>query len=326
MSAPELLVVLGHENASDGSLSQDAVARVHRALQYIQSIGSQDTVAVVTTGGFGRHFNESNAPHGKLLMEAMAKSAVMDNIEFLNHVHSCGTLEDALGVLRLLRSDHRGIQKVTVVTSAYHRPRAEFIFSRIIPFVSLKFVEDDQHGTKKQLHHEETSLFKLRRVMPRLGGMSSDAPESAQMLADELRHYDNLSYFAIAASFLTVFLWATSTTFSSLILVKIISSCLAFSISFLFYLAYIRLAGTAASARRTLSALSFLSGRAHLGASKNEASRYTPNIKVAVTLALFAAWLLAAMPVFVADGSFFGVQAETEDQSRRGASGVLNPS
>lgn len=294
----ELVVVLGHENSDDGSLSLDALSRANKAVEYIQSIASSTTVLVVVTGGFGEHFNKSNVPHGKLLTQKIADSEIGD-VEFLDHVHSCGTLEDGLGILRILRRDYQDLRKITVVTSAYHRPRVEFILGRLLPFAEVNYIDDRNNGTQTQRAHEEDSLSLLKKTMPNLGDIDPDTPDSTNRLSDEIRHYDNLSYFAVAASFSAAFLWTTNTPPDIPMTARIFSACLALSASILFYLIYLRLAGTASSARRTLAAVSFLLGRPHLGSSKNTASKYSPRITLAVALALLATWLIAATPVFM---------------------------
>lgn len=294
----ELVVVLGHENSAEGILSRDALSRANTAIKYIQSIESGTSILVVATGGFGEHFNKSNVPHGKLLIQTIANSEIGD-VEILDHVHSCGTLEDGLGVLKLLRQDSQNLRKITVVTSAYHRARVEFIFGRLLPFADITHLDDRNHGTCTQKAHEADALSLLRKTIPSLGDLDPDIADSTHRLTEEIRHYDNLSYFAVAASFSAAFLWTTNTQPDLPMIARIFSACIALLVSILFYLIYLRLARTASSARRTLAAVSFLLGRPHLGSSANTASRYSPRITVAVALALLATWLLAATPVFV---------------------------
>ena len=142
----ELLVILGNTNDLSGILSDDAHSRVQVAHRFVQNYEHPKCLAIVATGGFGDHFNKSDVPHGRLVSEQIRSLGIGD-ATLLSHIHSCGTLEDALGVLRIVRESTNKISAITVVSSAYHMARVKFLFSRVFPFTPLRFLDDGKNGS-----------------------------------------------------------------------------------------------------------------------------------------------------------------------------------
>lgn len=288
----ELLVVLGHTNDLNGKLSDDAHSRVQVAHSFVQRHERPKRLAIVATGGVGDHFNKSDVPHGRLVSEQIRNLGIGD-ATLLSHIHSCGTLEDALGVLRIIRETTNEIAAITVVSSAYHMNRVKFVFSRLFPFTFLKFLDDGKQGNLQQRNHEARALALLKKSAPRFGWLAENIDDGSNSLGEEIRHYDNLSYLGLAASFSLILIWSTSHSEASTLQGLVLSFAPATLISLVFFGVYWRLAGTAASARRTLQQVSFLTGQPHLGTSNNFASRQTPKITTSAMLAWLAAWATA---------------------------------
>lgn len=297
-----LVVLLGHENSRNGELSPNALSRISVAENLIKCSSAEKSVALVATGGFGGHFNKSNHPHGRLLIQELERRGI-EGVRVLSHVHSCGTLEDALGVFGLVRRMSSKPTQIIVVTSKYHKPRAEFVFTRLFPFFELSFETDEDSGAISQKKHEIRSLKVLSDTLPNISTLCESLDEPMNQLSEELRHYDNLSYLALAASFLTIYAWFNMFLSMSGVLIEFASIMIMASISGIFFIIYYRLAGTAASARRTISAVSFVSGRPHVGSSMNTASRRSLKIVTAAALSLAVAWLGAILFAYCSLGS-----------------------
>lgn len=298
----ELLVILGNTNSPDGkNLSDDAISRIESASEYILR---NPNLFIVTTGGFGGYFNISNIAHGALLRESLLKSE-LNGGTVLPHIHSVGTVQDALGVLRLIRERKVQPKLLTIITNGYHSKRVEYIFSRLLPFVTLKVISDERNGTQKQKKHEIKRLKNATWSIPIFANIGEEIEGAPARLHEEVKHYDNLSYLALAAAFLTIWLFSQNAVGSfqfgleQLGVATVMLLVLPFVLSVIFFLIYLRLAGTAASARRSLEAISFLTGQPSLSSGVNLFGEKIPNILRLAVGAMIAAWLITWATLFV---------------------------
>ena len=155
------ILVLGSPNDAQGGLSSIAIERCRQALAEFRRTPD---VHIITTGGWGAHFNVAAHPHGHYTRQYLESLGVPPGV-FLECVESSNTVEDA----RLCRPilERHGITDLIVVTSDFHIPRARFIFEREFPATALTFSGAPTHLSGDELarlkRHEEEALAKLRQ-------------------------------------------------------------------------------------------------------------------------------------------------------------------
>lgn len=166
MAADTIIVVLGNTNDADARLSPTALWRLDTALRYYRSLGDadKDRTQFVTTGGFGA-FNPSSVPHGELLNRYLIANGVRDTA-VLPYIYSNGTIDDGLGVARLVAERGAESVRLVLVTSAFHMPRARTIFTRLMPGVRLSAIPDGNTGTPEQRMHERRAMANLEKELP----------------------------------------------------------------------------------------------------------------------------------------------------------------
>jgi uncharacterized SAM-binding protein YcdF (DUF218 family) len=166
MADETILVILGNTNDAEGRLSAAAVSRLETGLDYFRHLDrdAQSRTLVATTGGFGA-FNRSGVPHGELMRRYLVAHGLPES-QMLPFIDSNGTIDDGLGVARLIAGRGPGDRRVVLVTSAFHMPRARIIFSRAVPGVEIVPIAADDNGTPEQRMHEERALRNLDRELP----------------------------------------------------------------------------------------------------------------------------------------------------------------
>ncbi|ADU66526.1 protein of unknown function DUF218 [Desulfurispirillum indicum S5] len=250
-----LVVLLGNENDEAGELSETAILRAQAAAEYVKAHAD---CLVLPTGAFGDHFNTSATPHGKLLALYLLGQGVSPD-RILPSTKSSNTLEDAFGVLRALTS-LAGIERVHIITSAFHMPRTRFIFGRVLQDYELSYQEAcDPTDSAKRVRlqaHEKKALEKIRREWVDVANfdLGNFPTASYEGLGYELRHYDNISYLAIAGAFF-LFGYLALGSFPQSGGFGYVSTLVSVVLVVLFWYLYKRLANTAAAARRVLSAI-----------------------------------------------------------------------
>jgi uncharacterized SAM-binding protein YcdF (DUF218 family) len=125
MSRNPILVVLGAPNDPTGKLSPTALSRVEMAARLYKEYGCP---TILLTGGFGSHFNISDAPHWShleryLLGMGIPKTAILKGIDSTN------TYDD-ITMLRLALQD-MDASVLIIVTSDFHIPRASLLAASI---------------------------------------------------------------------------------------------------------------------------------------------------------------------------------------------------
>lgn len=300
--AHHVLVVLGNTNDQHGNLSETALLRAKAAVKFWKK---HSHYLILPTGAFG-DFNSSSVPHGQLLASHMTQNGVnADSI--LDYTRTSNTYEDALEVLRQL-SRLALVEHVHIITSSFHMPRAKFIFSRALREYKLSYEEADNPGNTNQLaslkkhekrkldslkKHEKRETSKVRTNWVNLSHFDlmshfdlEDFPEASyNSLGNELRHYDNLSYFAIVAGIFVTNLFATgnwSYEFKLSIGIHTVGAILIIA----FWYLYIRLASTAASARHTLSAMEEFYRKPGISSTHNNTALFGCNVKIQQTISL----------------------------------------
>lgn len=199
-----LIVLLGNENDVSGKLKRAALLR---ADETIKLLNADSNSIVISTGTFGA-FNPSNTPHGELLARYLTENGIARE-RILPHTKSTNTLEDAYAVVRYLEREDglnkARISRMVVVTSAFHLSRVKYIFGRVVQGISLDFKEApdpeelDRDAISKQ---EKRKLDYLKKTWVNVEGFDLDTfpAESYNNAGSELRHYDNLSQFALTGA------------------------------------------------------------------------------------------------------------------------------
>ena len=155
------IIVLGAPNDEHGTLSSIAKERCGQALKEFQRSPES---RIITTGGWGKHFNTTKRPHGHYLREYLKARGIPDRA-FLECAESSNTIEDA----KLCRPivERHGLGKLIVVTSDFHVARARFVFQREFPGVPFEFsaskTELPERELRERILHETTALAKLEQ-------------------------------------------------------------------------------------------------------------------------------------------------------------------
>ena len=124
---------------------------------------------ILLTGGFGAHFNTTDKPHAYYAQQLLLAWGVpsMDIVEFAESRH---TVEDA--VLSRPIVEQYGVKNLRIVTSDFHLPRVQFIFTNLLPAVNLTFVSAEylpwcnSAEQEQLLAHEAQTLERLRATYP----------------------------------------------------------------------------------------------------------------------------------------------------------------
>ncbi|MBQ4834785.1 YdcF family protein [Pseudoalteromonas luteoviolacea] len=148
-----VIIVLGHKNDQYGQLSPLSIARCQLALDVLDS---DHTSKVICTGGFGKNFNQTKAPHATYNRQYLIRQGVAQN-QFLNDAQSRFTIEDATLTYPLL-SMHKA-SKVKVISSDFHIPRVKLIFDFVMPSINKEYLPANSPISHKELlllqQHEE---------------------------------------------------------------------------------------------------------------------------------------------------------------------------
>lgn len=293
--ANKLLVLLGNENDKDGALSETAKNRANLAIELVRE---NSDFLILPTGSFGDNFNTSSKPHGKLIEDFLLTNNI-DKRNILPFTNTSSTVEDSYGVLRYLAKD-KSINDVHILTSSFHMPRVKFIFGRVLQGYNLQYHEaNDLQDTivlKKQAKHEKESLKKLRKEWVDISNLNlQEFPaHSYENIGNELRHYDNLSYLAIAGAFL-LFGFLMNKKMSSCPFINITISIGEIALILLFLHLYWRLANTAAAARRVLKTIEKLYGVPGISSTQNK----TRLLGINLTVKRMVALIIAIMIIYI---------------------------
>ena len=265
----KLLVILGNGNDEEGNLSETAVLRARTAIAFLNH---NSDYYVIPTGHFGDHFNNFHIPHGILLRNYLIQYGVSPQ-RILPHTLSSNTLEDAWSILKYI---HRSpsVEHIHIITSRFHMARVKFIFGRILHRYSLSYEEapDPQMGNMDHLvKHERKAIAKLKKEWVDISNFPPDTPseQSCENLGQELRHYDKFSYSAIAGSFILLG-FTLSNRFPENSVAPHVFYLASILLVLLFWYLYLRLASTAASARRVLVAVERFYGIPGISATKQK--------------------------------------------------------
>jgi uncharacterized SAM-binding protein YcdF (DUF218 family) len=154
-----IIVVLGSSNSDSGELSETAVNRLGKAVEFYNK---NKDYGIICTGGFGEHFNTTSFPHAKYAADYLIKNGVPpDNI--LEYVISSNTIEDALKTKSLI--ENLQVKNLVIITSDFHMKRAKLLFKKYLNDQNLTFIEArstlDKDVLEKLKEHEQKAILKL---------------------------------------------------------------------------------------------------------------------------------------------------------------------
>ncbi|MGI2259279.1 YdcF family protein [Shewanella sp. GXUN23E] len=128
----QLIIQLGAPNHSDGSLSAIALGRCQTTAKLSQQYPD---AAILCTGGFGEHFNQTVMPHWHWVHLELKRQGIAA-YRLPAGIDSRFTFEDASLTLTWLlqqQSVQADNTELIIVTSDFHMPRAELIFNALLP-------------------------------------------------------------------------------------------------------------------------------------------------------------------------------------------------
>jgi uncharacterized SAM-binding protein YcdF (DUF218 family) len=150
------IVLLGGPNSALGELSEIVKSRCQTAFEYHRNYPE---LKILCTGGFGVHFNVTEQAHADYVKAYLKELGVADN-QFLPIAESRYTLEDALLTKPILKQ--AAISEIVLITSSFHMKRAQYIFKRLCPELSLECIEAptpvSEQESERLLAHEVKAL------------------------------------------------------------------------------------------------------------------------------------------------------------------------
>ena len=174
----DILIVLGAPNDADGALSPIALARAHRT---IEEYRKRPGCKVLLGGGYGERFNTTSKPHAYYVAQHLIRNGVSPD-DIVGFAEGSNTVEEAVLAHRILES--RSVQRIYVITSDFHCPRAELIykhvFARYEVFVLEATARLSPDEKAKRRRHEAEALRRIREqggvIIPPIleGGRGSD--------------------------------------------------------------------------------------------------------------------------------------------------------
>ena len=157
---PSAIVLLGAPNDANGRLLPRARERCEQA--WIEFQRHPDH-RVLTTGGWGAHFNTTAQAHGVYTRDWLIARGVPESA-FLPVAESANTPEDAWKSAVILRA--HGIAAIRLVTSDFHAARARFCFERECPEIPLILCPSRTLAPEEELtrlrDHETRALSRLK--------------------------------------------------------------------------------------------------------------------------------------------------------------------
>ena len=160
---PGLLVVLGSPNDDQGIICEMGQGRLTVAYQRFAALKPAGW-KLLLTGGFGKHFNRTAAPHAHYAKQALLAQGLHES-DFVEYALSKNTVDDALQARPIVVC--YDCPNLLVVTSDFHIPRATYIFQSVFPDRTVTFAEAPYLGTipseerKRLIAHEQTELANL---------------------------------------------------------------------------------------------------------------------------------------------------------------------
>ena len=154
-----IIVVLGSPNSDSGELSEIAINRLDRAVNFFMI---NKNYKILCTGGFGQHFNTTSLPHAKYAADYLQRKGVPED-DILEYIISSNTFEDVLKAKPVV--ERIDPQNLVIITSDFHMERASILFNKHLQGQNLIFIEVistlKEECLQKLQEHERSAIKKL---------------------------------------------------------------------------------------------------------------------------------------------------------------------
>jgi uncharacterized SAM-binding protein YcdF (DUF218 family) len=151
-------MVLGSTINSEGKLSEIAIGRLEKCVEFVKN---KDDYLIILTGGFGDHFNTTNRMYSLYAYEYLINNGI-DAVRISALIPSVDTVEDATLSYRVIK--HLKPLKIVIITSEFHQARVKYIFGKVykdfkLEYISSVYMSDDE--AMRQLALTEERELKL---------------------------------------------------------------------------------------------------------------------------------------------------------------------
>lgn len=152
----KIIMLLGSPNDNMGKLSQIAIDRNDCAFN-IYKINKD--IKMLCTGGFGKHFNNTNLPHAQYSKDYLISKGADEN-DFLPFILSSNTYEDLEMAKPVVEKENPDL--LIVITSDFHIERVKLLYDRIIGYSKIIFISAMSTLSEEELQpiilHEKNAL------------------------------------------------------------------------------------------------------------------------------------------------------------------------
>lgn len=124
-----IYLILGSLNYKNGELNDLATDRLDKCLELISQRNDKE-YGIICTGAYGTNFNNTAIPHGKYLFNYLRNNGISED-HFIEIAMSRHTVHDATKSKEIIEKHQ--FEKITVITTDFHKERVELIFSLIYP-------------------------------------------------------------------------------------------------------------------------------------------------------------------------------------------------
>jgi len=156
-----VIIVLGGSNDESGRLSQMSLDRCDQAVITHQE---NPHSRILTTGGWGSHFNQSSGSHGEWMKQELIRRGISESL-FLPVALSAYTEEDATSAKRTLSAE--SLSRIFLVTSEFHMDRASHYFRDVFQDVEIMPCAAKSNLTPEELAqrvaHEQKRIKEILR-------------------------------------------------------------------------------------------------------------------------------------------------------------------
>ncbi|QQO10166.1 YdcF family protein [Breznakiella homolactica] len=160
------IIILGSPNDNEGNLSPIAESRLTRGAG---ELNRHPGFRILLTGGFGKHFNETNQPHWKYARDFLLRERSVPEEAFLPEAAESGNTVEDLEISRPLILKY-GIRNIIIVTSEFHVPRARYIAEKVfadsgvtLDFSGASDAELDENLLRSLREHETQAIEYLKK-------------------------------------------------------------------------------------------------------------------------------------------------------------------
>ena len=159
------ILILGSPNDKEGNLSLIAKTRL---MQGAKELSLHPGFKILLTGGFGKHFNDTNLPHWKYAKDFLIKELAVSPDSFLEEcIESANSVEDVEKARPIFQKYN--FDKIILVTSEFHLNRVKYIIEKAVDLkentLSFSCAADkelDKELLKELYKHEELAIAYLR--------------------------------------------------------------------------------------------------------------------------------------------------------------------